>query len=70
MNQHAVLVMVIVKQGQIAREEANAAQVAWNKASQEAAQKWDAEMKRQSKGLSAAISGYQSDEQERCNFSD
>lgn len=46
--------------GQIAREEANAAQVAWNKASQEAAQKWDAEMKRQSKGLSAAISGYQS----------
>lgn len=46
--------------GKIAREEANAAQVAWNKASQEAAQKWDAEMKRQSKGLSAAISGYQS----------
>lgn len=46
--------------GQIAREEANAAQIAWNKASQEAAQKWDAEMKRQSKGLSAAISGYQS----------
>ncbi|WP_180158896.1 tape measure protein [Acinetobacter sp. YH01026] len=46
--------------GQIAREEANAAQIAWNKASQEAAQKWDAEMKRQSKGLSVAISGYQS----------
>ncbi|WP_180062094.1 tape measure protein [Acinetobacter sp. YH12120] len=46
--------------GKIAREEANAAQIAWNKASQEAAQKWDAEMKRQSKGLSAAISGYQS----------
>lgn len=46
--------------GQIAREEANAAQVAWNKASQEAAKKWDDEMKRQSKGLSAAISGYQS----------
>ncbi len=44
----------------IAREEANAAQIAWNKASQEAAKKWDAEMKRQSKGLSAAISGYQS----------
>lgn len=46
--------------GKIAREEANAAQIAWNKASQEAAQKWDAEMKRQSKGLSAAISGYDS----------
>ncbi len=46
--------------GKIARDEANAAQIAWNKASQEAAQKWDAEMKRQSKGLSAAISGYQS----------
>lgn len=46
--------------GKIAREEANAAQVAWNKASQEAAKKWDDEMKRQSKGLSAAISGYDS----------
>lgn len=46
--------------GQIAREEANAAQIAWNKASQEAAQKWDAEMKRQGEGLSAAISGYES----------
>lgn len=46
--------------GKIAREEANAAQVGWNKASQEAAKKWDDEMKRQSKGLSAAISGYDS----------
>ncbi|MEX5438905.1 tape measure protein [Acinetobacter indicus] len=46
--------------GKIAREEANAAQIAWNKASQEAAQKWDAEMKRQGEGLSAAISGYES----------
>lgn len=46
--------------GKIAREEANAAQIAWNKASQEAAKKWDDEMKRQSKGLSAAISGYDS----------
>ncbi|WP_156189123.1 tape measure protein [Acinetobacter indicus] len=46
--------------GQIAREEANAAQQAWNKAVAESAKKWDAEMKRQGEGLSAAISGYQS----------
>lgn len=46
--------------GQIAREEANAAQQAWNKAVEESARKWDAEMKRQGEGLSAAISGYES----------
>lgn len=46
--------------GQIAREEANAAQQAWNKAVAESAKKWDAEMKRQGEGLSAAISGYES----------
>lgn len=46
--------------GQIAREEANAAQQAWNKAVEESAKKWDAEMKRQGEGLSAAISGYES----------
>lgn len=46
--------------GKIAREEANAAQQAWNKAVEESARKWDAEMKRQGEGLSAAISGYES----------
>lgn len=46
--------------GKIIREEANAAQVAWNKSVQESKQAWDAEMKRQGQGLSAAISGYQS----------
>ncbi|WP_286422354.1 tape measure protein [Acinetobacter indicus] len=46
--------------GKIARDEANAAQQAWNKAVAESAKKWDAEMKRQGEGLSAAISGYES----------
>lgn len=46
--------------GKIIREEANAAQQAWNKAVEESARKWDAEMKRQGQGLSAAISGYES----------
>ncbi|MCO8103126.1 tape measure protein [Acinetobacter indicus] len=46
--------------GKIARDEANAAQQAWNKAVEESARKWDAEMKRQGEGLSAAISGYES----------
>lgn len=46
--------------GKIARDEANAAQQAWNKAVEESARKWDAEMKRQGGGLSAAISGYES----------
>jgi len=46
--------------GKIARDEANAAQQAWNKAVEESARKWDVEMKRQGEGLSAAISGYES----------
>lgn len=46
--------------GKNARDEANAAQQAWNKAIEESARKWDAEMKRQGEGLSAAISGYES----------
>lgn len=46
--------------GDIVRDEANAAQVEWNKVSQAAQDAWNAEMKRQGEGLSAAISGYES----------
>ncbi|MFV5465534.1 tape measure protein [Acinetobacter towneri] len=46
--------------GDIVRDEANAAQVEWNKVAQAAQDAWNADMKRQGKGLSAAISGYQS----------